>query len=78
MYNTIGITVGVGIWTTFILFFSLIVSRSWIMFIFILINMAVFVFFGSSHIKQFQYIKKLGSNFISGICLTRSMGLDIL
>lgn len=78
MYNIIGITVGVGIWTTVILFLSLIVSRSWIIFIFILINMAVFIFFGSSHIKQFQCMKNLGSKFISTICLTRSIGLNIL
>lgn len=74
MYNTIGITFGVGIWASFILFVSLIVSRSWIIFIFILINIAVFVYFGLAQIKKFPLVRYLGSSFITGICYVRSNG----
>lgn len=74
MYNTIGITFGVGIWATFILFVSLIVSRSWIIFIFILINIVVFVYFGLAQIKKFPFVNYLGSKFISGICYVKSKG----
>lgn len=78
MYDILAITFGVGIWTTIVLLVSLIVSKSLIIFLFILINSAVFVFFVSSKIKQFQVMKNLGSKIITGICWARSCGFDII
>lgn len=78
MYNTLGITFGVGIWTSIILFASLIVSKSWIILFFIVLNIAVFVFFGLSEIKRFEVVKNLGSQVIKGICYARSLGFNII
>lgn len=78
MYNILSITFSVGIWTTIILFVSLIVSQSWIIFIIILINIAVFVFFGLSSIKEFEFMKNFGSNIITGICYARSWGFNFI
>lgn len=78
MYNTLGITFSVCIWTTVILFLSLIFSKSWIIFIIILINIAVFVFFGISSVKEYEFMRNFGSKIISGICLSRSWGFDFI
>lgn len=73
IHQILGVIFSIGVWTTFILFISLIVSRSWFILIFILFNISIFAFVGIAVIKNVKFLTSLGSTVISAICWQRNV-----
>lgn len=78
MYNMLGVVFSIGVWTTFILFVALIVSKSWIIFIFILLNIAFFIFVGLTELKKYAFMKNIGSLVINGLCTLQNWGISLI
>lgn len=77
MYDIIGILFGTTVWTTFILFVCLLVSKSWFILIFILVNIVFFVLMIFIYKNKYDFMASFGSFAINGICKLKNLGINI-
>lgn len=78
MHFIIGVVFSIGVWTTFIMFVALIVSKSWIIFVLIILNIVFFIFVGLTELKKYAFMKNIGSLAITGLCTLKNWGINLI